>query len=129
MMKLQTGTAAFLYNNNNVLLIKRSENKRFAPGFWCGVGGHMEPHELNNPCETCYREIEEETGIQRSNIHSLKLLYVIVRMFRGDTIVESNHRLLTQARKLCNVLYSNLTFACPKPRPKRRALAAFLGDG
>ena len=53
---------------------------------WAGVGGHMEPHELNNPCETCYREIEEETGITRDNIHNLELLYIIIRMSSNDEI-------------------------------------------
>jgi len=80
MIKLRTTASAFLRNSGNYLLLKRALTKRLAPGLWAGVGGHMEPHELNNPIETCYREIEEETGITKSDIHSLELLYITVRM-------------------------------------------------
>jgi len=84
MITLRSGAGAFLYNNNNVLLIHRSKNKRLAPGVWSCVGGHMETHELNNPIETCYREIEEEAGIHRNNIHSLELLYIIIRRWQNE---------------------------------------------
>lgn len=86
MIKLRVAASAFLRNNGNVLVIKRSSNKRIAPNVWAGVGGHMEPHELNHPSETCYREIEEETGITRGNIQSLELLYITVRMKNPDEI-------------------------------------------
>ena len=83
---IRTAASAFLRNNGNVLVMKRSQHKRIAPGMWAGVGGHMEPHELNNPSETCYREIEEETGITRDDIQSLELLYITVRMKNPDEI-------------------------------------------
>ena len=86
MIKLRTGAGAFLSNNGNVLLIKRSPNKKLAPGAWSCVGGHIEPHEMNDPYETCVREIEEETGISRSEIESLELLYIMIRMRSGGEI-------------------------------------------
>lgn len=32
MMKIRTMTDAFLFNNDSVLMLKRSENKKIAPG-------------------------------------------------------------------------------------------------
>jgi 8-oxo-dGTP diphosphatase len=45
----------------------------------------MEPAELNDPLTACFREIEEETGINRANIINLELLYIIIRR-RADRI-------------------------------------------
>ena len=84
-MTLRNGVAAFLCNNGKYLLLKRAENRKLAPGLWCGVGGHMEPCEINAPLLACYREIEEETGIAQSDITCLDLLYIIVRRC-GDEI-------------------------------------------
>ena len=83
-MLLRNGTAAFLRNNNKYLLIKRSESKVLLPGLWSGVGGHMEPCEINDPLLTCYREIEEETGITKDKISKLELLYLIIRRSKDE---------------------------------------------
>jgi 8-oxo-dGTP diphosphatase len=84
MIILRSITAAFLRNGGKYLLIKRSNNREIAPGIWSGVGGHMEPHEINKPLLACYREIEEETGITRDKINSLELLYIIVRRSKNE---------------------------------------------
>ena len=55
--------AAFLRNNDEYLLMERANNRKINPGFWSGVGGHVEPHEINDPLSACYREIEEEAGM------------------------------------------------------------------
>ena len=79
MITLRNGVAAFLHNNGKYLLMKRAETRSIAPGVWSGVGGHIEPDELNEPLTACYREIKEETGIIHDNIDSLDLLYIITR--------------------------------------------------
>jgi len=84
MIILRNGVAAFLKNDGKYLLMKRAENRAYNPGFWSGVGGHMEPREINDPCRACYREIEEETGIAESKINSLELLYIIIRRSRDE---------------------------------------------
>ncbi|MCL2415266.1 MAG: NUDIX domain-containing protein [Defluviitaleaceae bacterium] len=89
MVKLLNGTAAFLHNGNKYLLLKRSENKKIAPGLWSGIGGKLEPNELNNPLASCYREIEEETGIVPTEIKSLNLLYILIRRFGQNEIRQS----------------------------------------
>jgi len=85
---LKNYVAAFLRNNDKYLLMKRADNRKINPGFWSGVGGHIEPREINDPLAACYREIEEESGITRDKIASLDLLYIITRR-NGDEIRQS----------------------------------------
>jgi len=84
MITLRNSVTAFLFHEKNVLLIKRSAKKLLAPGLWSGVGGHIEPHEINNPLEACYREISEETGITKDDIQSLELKYIIMRRSKNE---------------------------------------------
>ncbi|QHQ60211.1 NUDIX domain-containing protein [Anaerocolumna sedimenticola] len=63
MIKLRNMATAYLMNRNEFLLMKRAAGRNLAPGLWAGVGGHLEPEELNSPKEACLREIYEETGI------------------------------------------------------------------
>jgi 8-oxo-dGTP diphosphatase len=44
---------AFLMNKDDFLLMQRLMQKKFAPGIWAGVGGHVEPEEVNNPYSAC----------------------------------------------------------------------------
>ena len=80
---LQTGAGAFLKNKGKYLLMLRSSNRKIAPNVWSCIGGHMEAGELNDPMETCLREINEETGIARENIYNLKLRYIIIRLLKN----------------------------------------------
>ena len=48
MIKVRTMTAAFLFNKEAVLMLKRSENKKIAPGQWACIGGHVESDEHHN---------------------------------------------------------------------------------
>ena len=57
MITLKNYVAAFLKNKDDYLLIERAETRKFNPGFWSGIGGHIEPDEINNPLAACYREI------------------------------------------------------------------------
>ena len=81
---LRNGVAAFLKNNDNYLLMKRADNRKIAPGVWSGIGGHIEPHEINDPLTACYREIEEEAGIIKAEIASLELFYIITRRSKNE---------------------------------------------
>jgi len=86
---LQNSSGAFLKNGNCYLLMKRSSTRKIAPNIWSCIGGHMEKDEINNPLETCLREIEEETGIKRGNIYNLNLRYIIVRQYKN--IIRQNY--------------------------------------
>lgn len=84
MITLRNGTAAFLNNQGNYLLMKRADNRKIAPGVWTGIGGHIEPHEINTPLSAYYREIEEESGITRDKISSFELLNIITRRSKDE---------------------------------------------
>ncbi|MGM0396784.1 MAG: NUDIX domain-containing protein [Bacillota bacterium] len=87
MLMFRNIVTAFLTWNDQMLLIERSREKKIAPGIWFGVGGHMEPKELNDPYGAIYREIFEETGLDKSKIQSLALNYIIYNRIDEEEIV------------------------------------------
>lgn len=78
-MKTRMMVCAFLTHGDEVLLIHRGLHKKIAPGFWSGIGGHMEPEEINDPHAACLREIEEEAGIRAEQIDFMALRYITIR--------------------------------------------------
>jgi 8-oxo-dGTP diphosphatase len=54
-------TLSFVFNNGDVLLMKRGAHKRIFPNKYNGVGGHIERDE--DPLTSARREILEETGL------------------------------------------------------------------
>jgi 8-oxo-dGTP diphosphatase len=77
-MRIEGVVSAFLKNGYNYLLMKRADNRRFYPGYWSSIGGHMEAGEENCPERACLREILEETGVTAEKINGLKLRYICV---------------------------------------------------
>jgi len=70
-------------------MMKRGLHKKLGPGTWAGVGGHMEVNDMKDPralaiVDTCYREVYEETGIERAAIQNLKLRYIAIRKADGE---------------------------------------------
>lgn len=84
-IRLRQMTGVFLQNGPDMLLMKRAETMRIAPGLWAGVGGHLEPEEIGDPAKCALRELEEETGITQDRIHDFRLQAVVQRR-RGDEI-------------------------------------------
>lgn len=54
-------TLVFLLNGNAVLLIERSPDARLFPGYFNGIGGHVERGE--DVLTSAGREVREETGL------------------------------------------------------------------
>lgn len=52
------------------LLLRRAETKRFAPGRWTGLGGRVEPHEMDDLRAAALRELAEEAGIMPTDIEN-----------------------------------------------------------
>ena len=78
-MNLRLMTTAFIFKDSRILMLKRSLDRKLAPGLWTGVGGHLEPNEIRDPKIACLREIYEETGINENEIKSIKLRYILLR--------------------------------------------------
>jgi 8-oxo-dGTP diphosphatase len=60
-------TLCFVFNGNDVLLMKRAAHKRVFPNKYNGLGGHIERDE--DPLTSAKREILEESGLTVHNIH------------------------------------------------------------
>jgi len=87
MLVFRNIATAFLMNGNDFLMMERSKENNLFPGFYYGVGGHLEPEELNNPRIACLREIYEETGIQEKEIEDLKLKYILLKRSYNETVM------------------------------------------
>ena len=64
-------TLCFVFNGEDVLLMKRASNRRVFPNRYNGVGGHIERSE--DPYTGAKREILEETGL---SVGELRLRFV-----------------------------------------------------
>ena len=100
MIKFRNIATAFLINDNDFLLMKRDDKSEIMPGFWGGVGGHLECDEINNPRHACIREIYEETGIKENQIIDLKLKYVIMRRWYDEVVINYTYFGKTTSRDL-----------------------------
>lgn len=86
-MKFRNIATAFLMNGDDVLLMERSSTNKRMPGFWYGVGGHIEPEEINDPFAAILREIYEETELKRDNVEDLCLQYILMRREKDETVI------------------------------------------
>ncbi len=68
-------TNVFVRKDNKYLILKRSEQKKYAPGVYHPVGGKVDPNE--NPYTTAEREVSEEAGIK---IKDLRLEAVLLEI-------------------------------------------------
>jgi len=75
---------AFLTHQGSTLMMKKEKSKIFNFAFWGGIGGHMEPNELNSPIEASFREIEEETGFKTDDIKNFRLKYILLEKNSGE---------------------------------------------
>ncbi|MFR1784675.1 MAG: NUDIX domain-containing protein [Ruthenibacterium lactatiformans] len=64
-------------------MLYRVGSRVVAPS-WCGVGGHFEQAELNDPRACALRELREETGLTEESLEELRLRYITLRMKNGE---------------------------------------------
>lgn len=80
---LRNMTSIYIMSKNKMLLLYRVGSRVVQPS-WCGIGGHFEKEELNNPKACVLRELFEETGITESDIRNMKLKYITLRMKNNE---------------------------------------------
>lgn len=84
MGKLRNMTAIYLLKNDKVLLLFRQGGK-VVNEVWTGsAGGHFEEYELNDAKACVLREMNEELGLDESDIENLALRYVTLRKTGGE---------------------------------------------
>lgn len=79
-MEVRQMATAFLFFEENILMMKKTLSKITDVEFWSGLGGHIEPEELNYPKQACIREIYEESGFEESDLENLDLKYILIRI-------------------------------------------------
>lgn len=73
----------YIFHDNALLMIKRSQTKKKFPGFWSIPGGHIEAGE--DPLAAAIREVQEETGVTiRSQDIDLKVVALHHHLDRGE---------------------------------------------
>ena len=73
-IKLRNMTSIYISCGTKILLLYRI-GSRVVPPSWCGIGGHFEPDELNDPRTCVLRELEEEVGASCGRLTYLGCLY------------------------------------------------------
>jgi len=63
---------SFIKNNDQILILKRSDKVRSMKGLWSGISGIIENNE--NPIERAKIEIFEEIGMKENEINLIKKL-------------------------------------------------------
>lgn len=86
-------TAIYIMFKNKILLLYRVGSRVVQPS-WCGIGGHFEKNELNNPKACVLRELFEETGITENDIGTVKLKYITLRMKNNE--IRQNYYYFTE---------------------------------
>ena len=84
---LKAYVTVFLMYEDQVLLLKRSNQKSFAPGNWTGVGGRVEGVEFADLATAVFREVHEETGLERHEVQDLRLRIVLTQPESGDLVL------------------------------------------
>ncbi|MBR3786502.1 MAG: NUDIX domain-containing protein [Firmicutes bacterium] len=81
--KLRNMTAIYITRGEEMLMLYRVGSRVVDPS-WCGIGGHFEESELNDPYACVLREMEEETPIRREMLENLQFKYVTLRLKKGE---------------------------------------------
>ncbi len=81
--RLRNMTSLYLTQNGKWLLLYRVGSRVVAPS-WCGIGGHFEAPELNDPRACMLREIGEEVGLAEKDLEDCRLRYVTLRLKNGE---------------------------------------------
>lgn len=76
---LRNMTTIYLRNDNEFLMLYRI-GSRVVSDSWCGIGGHFENDELNDPKRCVLRELFEEVGIKEYQLQNIELRYVTLRL-------------------------------------------------
>jgi 8-oxo-dGTP diphosphatase len=84
--RLAAFTMTLLRAGDRYLLLRRSDQKAFAPGRWTGVGGRVEATEHDDLLSAALREIHEETGVSQGEIHNRCLRRALLQSRPGHPL-------------------------------------------
>lgn len=99
-MKLRNMTALYIQRGEELLLLYRIGSRVVSPSY-CGIGGHFEKEELNDPEACVLREVFEETGITEDMLSGLSLRYLAQRNKKGE--IRQNYYFFAELKPGCEV--------------------------
>lgn len=82
-IRLRSMTAMYIYSQGKYLMLYRIGSRVVEPS-WCGIGGHFEKEEMNDPRSCVLRELAEEVGLPEQSLEDLRLRYVTLRLKNGE---------------------------------------------
>ena len=65
-------TCILMDYHENILILKRSDKVRTYKGYWSGIAGYVEKGE--EPVDTAFKEIREETGLTDNDVELIKTI-------------------------------------------------------
>ena len=94
--KLRNMTAIYISRGEEMLMLYRVGSRVVAPS-WCGIGGHFEVDELNNPKACVLREFKEEAGLRECDLDNLTMRYVTLRLKNSE--IRQNYYFFAELRE------------------------------
>lgn len=82
-VRLRNMTSIYISQNGRMLLLYRVGSRVVAPS-WCGIGGHFEEEERNDPRICVLREMKEEIGLTEDDLENISMRYVTLRLKYGE---------------------------------------------
>ncbi len=83
-MKLRNMTSVYLTGEKGILCLYRIGSRVVSNRYIGSAGGHFEENELNDPRACVLREMEEELGLQESDVEGLRLRYITHRYMNNE---------------------------------------------
>ena len=82
--KLRNMTSVYLTGDQGILCLYRIGSRVANNKYIGSAGGHFEKDELNDARRCALREMQEELGLQESDVEGLKLRYITLRLKNGE---------------------------------------------
>ena len=79
-------TLVLLLAGERCLLMRRAAGRARFAGQWTGIGGRVEPHELECLQSAALRELHEETGMRTQDVRNLALRRVVLHARPGGPL-------------------------------------------
>lgn len=87
--KLRSMATVYLTCGDKVLLLYRQGSSAVADSWVGSAGGHFEPEEFCDARACVLRELQEELGLQESQLRGLALRYIVLR--RAEKEIRQNY--------------------------------------
>lgn len=121
---LRSMTSVYFTWQDQILLLYRIGSRVVTIPAFCGVGGHFEPEDRNEPLACAQREVYEEIGLTPQAYAPLALCYVTLRLKNGE--LRQNYYFFAELNRPLDPLpactegtlvWSSFDALCEKPMP------------